>query len=116
MKKLLLILTLLLSSFVFAQQNQMRNDNSHTEKTIKNVSASPNPLIDYTRISFYSSVDQNVILTVKNLLGKTVFQQEFISKKGKKSIPFYKNDLESGMYIYSIQSDSGITSKRLVIK
>jgi hypothetical protein len=116
MKKLLLIATLLLSSFVFAQQNQIRSHNSYIEKTIKNVSASPNPLINHTKISFYSSVDQNVILTVKNLLGKTVFQQEFVSKRGNKSIFFYKNNLDTGMYIYSIQSDSGITSKRLVIK
>jgi sucrose-6-phosphate hydrolase SacC (GH32 family) len=116
MKKLLLITTLLLSSLVFAQQNQIRTNNSYVEKTIKNVSASPNPLINQTKISFYSSVDQNVILTIKNLLGKTVFQQQFISKKGNKSITFYKNNLDTGMYIYSIQSDSGITSKRLVIK
>lgn len=116
MKKLLLIATFLLSSFVFAQQNQIGSNNSYIEKTIKNVSASPNPLINQTKISFYSSVDQKVILTVNDLLGKTVFQQEFISKKGNKSITFYKNDLDTGMYIYSIQSNSGITSKRLVVK
>ena len=57
-----------------------------------------------------------MILTVKNLLGKTVYKQEFLSKKGNKTFTFYKNNLESGMYIYSIQSDSGIISKRLVIK
>ena len=56
MKKLLLIATLLMSSFMFAQQNQIRSNNSYIEKTIKKVSASPNPLIDHTKISFYSSV------------------------------------------------------------
>ena len=116
MKKLLLIATFLMTSFVFAQQEQTKSNNFTVEKTIKNVSASPNPFIDKTTISFTSSVDQNVIFTIKNLLGKTVFEKEYVLKKEKKIIPFYKNDLVAGMYIYSIQSDSGITSKRLVIK
>ena len=116
MKKLLLIATILMSSFVFGQQNQNKDNYALDGKTIVNVSTSPNPLVNHTKISFYSTVDQNVILIVKNLLGKTVYKKEITTTKGKKSFTFYKKDLNSGMYIYSIQSDNGITSKRLIIK
>ncbi|WP_083265092.1 T9SS type A sorting domain-containing protein [Urechidicola croceus] len=117
MKKILLILLLLTSSFVFAQQNQKEEIAINSEvNSINNLTAFPNPFIADTRISFSTNKSQSAILTIKNLLGKTIYKAEIKTKVGYNAIQFYKNNFESGMYIYSIQTGSEIVSKRLVIK
>ncbi|OSY88211.1 hypothetical protein WH52_05350 [Tenacibaculum holothuriorum] len=104
-KKLLLIIFLLTASFSFSQ-----------DKLKDKLLASPNPFSNQTTIYFNTQLDQDVILTVKNVLGKTVFKQNLKVSKGKNVIPFYRNDLKSGMYIYAIQSREKIISKRFVIR
>ena len=104
-KKLLFILLLSVSFISFSQ-----------EKRIESLSTSPNPFVNATKITFNSNSDASVILTVRNVLGKTVFKKTYKTKTGKNSIPFYKNDLATGMYIYSIQNNKNVISKRFVIK
>ena len=53
---------------------------------------------------------------IKNVLGKTVFKKKYKTKDGKNTISFYKNNLSTGMYFYSIQNEERIISKRFVIK
>ncbi|MDD7914596.1 T9SS type A sorting domain-containing protein [Polaribacter ponticola] len=105
MKKLLLLLFFTISTIVFSQ-----------EKSIENLSAAPNPFTNSTKISFNAINSSTIILNVKNVLGKTVFKKTYKTKLGKNAIPFYKNDLSTGIYIYSIQDKNKITSKRFVIK
>ena len=104
-KKLLLTLFLFVSLLGFSQ-----------EKTIDNISTAPNPFTISTKITFFTTSKSTITLKVKNVLGKTFFKKEYKTKIGKNSIPFYKNDLAAGMYIYSIQNEESITSKRFVIQ
>ncbi len=104
-KKLLFITFLLISTIGFSQ-----------EKSIEKLSAAPNPFTRSTTIFFNSTGNQNITLSVKNVLGKTVFKKLYAIKKGKNSIPFSKNNLQSGMYIYTLQNRKQIVSKRFVIK
>ena len=104
-KKILFILFLFISIIGFSQ-----------EKSIDKLSAAPNPFTNSTKITFNSFNNSTIILSVKNVLGKTVFKKTIKTKIGKNSIPFYKNDLSRGMYIYSIQDKKKIISKRFVIK
>ena len=69
-----------------------------------------------SKISFTCSEREKVTLRIKNLLGKTVFLKTISAKKGKNKIFFQRGNLESGMYIYSLQAKSEVTSKRLVIR
>ena len=86
------------------------------EKSIIELSAAPNPFLNSTKINFTSANKSAVIFSVKNILGKTVYKEQFTAEIGKNSIPFFKGNLLSGIYIYSIQNKNSITSKRLVIK
>ncbi|WP_405605491.1 T9SS type A sorting domain-containing protein [Polaribacter sp. Asnod1-A03] len=104
-KKILFILLLTITQIGFSQ-----------EKSIDVLSASPNPFTNSTKISFTSTTNSEIYFTVKNVLGKTVFRKNIKTNKGKNNISFYKNDLPSGMYIYSIQDKKKVISKRLVIK
>lgn len=117
MKKLLSILLFSITTFVYSNQVFVTNtSNASQERSIKNLKAVPNPFTSITKITFVAFKNKNAILTVKNLLGKTVYKIEFKMKIGDNQITFYKNKLDSGMYIYSIQTESEIISKRLVIK
>ena len=104
-KKILFMLFLFISTIGFSQ-----------EKSIEKLSAAPNPFIHSTKILFTSKTASTIILSVKNVLGKTVFEKTFKTKEGKNSIPFSKGNLLSGMYIYTLQDSKNIVSKRFVIK
>lgn len=123
MKKILLIIGFLTTTFVFgiANSNSLKLGGnvlelSQTPPTISEIIASPNPFSVKTTIFFISVKDQEVTFTVKNLLGKTVFTDKLIVQKGENQFDFYKNDLNPGMYLYSLQTTNEIISKRLVIK
>lgn len=86
------------------------------EKSIDKLSAVPNPFSNSTKITFNSADNSNIIFTVKNVLGKTVYTQKVKTVKGKNSVPFYKGNLSTGIYIYTLQDKKQITSKRFVIR
>jgi hypothetical protein len=119
MKKLLLITFLLFFSFTFAQQSEKNNvdpSKNIPQITLLSVSAYPNPFISDTNINFRSVKAQTIVFTVKNLLGTTVYEEQIDASSGNNTIAFNRNNLAKGMYIYSLQTDVEIVSKRLVIK
>jgi len=86
------------------------------EKSITKLSTAPNPFTNSTKVTFNITNTNPVIFTVKNVLGKTVFTQKIKTVKGKNSVPFYKGKLSTGIYIYSLQNENQIISKRFVIQ
>ncbi|MCI2230119.1 T9SS type A sorting domain-containing protein [Polaribacter sp. MSW13] len=104
-KKILFILLLFFITIGFSQ-----------EKSIDKLSAAPNPFNNSTKITFNSNSNSTIILSIKNVLGKTVIKKMYKTKTGKNSIPFYKENLSKGMYIYSIQDKKKVISKRFVIR
>ncbi len=118
-KKLLLILFLLtFSTAIFSQDDDARDKTilENSLNGIHDVLASPNPFSVTTRIRFQADEAMDIDFFVKDLLGNTVYSQKVKTKKGANSIPFYRDELESGIYIYSIKSKFKIISKRIVIK
>ena len=109
MIKKILFIAFLSVSFIGFSQNI-------AEKTVKELTASPNPFTNNTKITFTATQKTSVFFTVKNVLGKTVFKKAIKVIQGKNTIPFYKNNLSNGMYIYSIRDKKNITSKRFVIQ
>jgi len=104
-KKILFLFIILTSTIVFSQ-----------EKSIDQLDASPNPFSDKTIISFESNSNQNVLVFVRNVLGKTIFTKTIEAHKGSNKIPFYRDNLKSGMYIYAIHTNKDFITKRFVIR
>jgi hypothetical protein len=115
-KKLLFILIVTLSTTVFAQQDEQNLIIKDTTKVLKNIVASPNPFSVTTKIKFRAYSAFEIEFSVKDLIGNTVHSQKFKTKKGLNFIPFYRDKLDSGIYIYSIKTNNEIVSKRIVIK
>lgn len=119
MKKLLFTIFLLVFAVSFSQENEKNAMNSvkkENRATITAVSAYPNPFNARTRINFRSTKDQVIEFTVKNLLGKTVYLETFEASEGYNAIPFIRNDIPKGMYIYTLKTEVDLISKRMVIR
>jgi hypothetical protein len=118
MKKLLLLLFFIIFTSSFAQQKEKNNSTPKIEinSTISNITAYPNPFSESTIISFTSQKEQSVEFSLKNLLGKTIFNQTHNAKKGLNSFTFKRNEFVRGIYIYTLQTQDEVISKRLIIR
>ncbi len=115
-KLLLFILLVTLSSTVFSQQYEKNNITHDSVMIIKKIVASPNPFSVTTKIKFHAMAVFEIEFSVKDLIGNVVYFQKYTTKTGANTIPFYRDKLDSGIYIYSIKTNTEITSKRIVIK
>ena len=115
-KKLLLLLFVTLSTTVFAQQTVQNTVVKDTTFVLKDIVASPNPFSVTTKIKFRAYTSFELEFSVKDLIGNTVYFKKFTTKKGPNYIPFYRDKLGSGIYIYTIKTNNEVVSKRIVIK
>lgn len=116
-KKLLFMFFIFTLTLAYAQQGTFGMPKGKTPiVSIKKVAAYPNPFTTSTKIYFVTTKFQRLKFSVKNLLGKTVYTEEIEAEEGENTIPFYRNSLKKGMYIYTLQSENEVVSKRLVIK
>jgi len=119
-KKLLcLFFILTLSNSVFSQDDQDLKDLEVLESAligIHDVMASPNPFSVTTRIRFMADEEYEMDFIVKDLLGNSIYTKKLTTKKGANTIPFFRDELESGIYIYSLKTKTKVISKRIVIK
>ena len=115
-RKLLFLLIVTFSIATFAQQNEQNIVVKDSTLILKNIVASPNPFSVTTKIKFHAFSAFEIEFSVKDLIGNTVHFQKFKTKKGLNFIPFYRDKLDSGIYIYSIKTNNEIVSKRIVIK
>jgi hypothetical protein len=116
-KKLLLFIFLVsISTAAFSQEPNRDIVSKDSLMVIKNIVASPNPFSVTTKIKFSTNVSQEILFSVKDLIGNVVYSKKYMTKIGPNVLSFYKDKLDSGIYIYSIKTSSEIVSKRIVIK
>jgi len=116
-KKLLLFIFLVsIYSTVFSQQDENNTVVTDSTMVIKNIVASPNPFSVTTKIKFNTEAVHEVEFSVKDLIGNIVYIKKHTTKIGLNTIAFYRDKLDSGIYIYSIKTNNEIISKRIVVK
>jgi len=113
MKQIIYIVALFLSMTVFSQT---ADEKAISDFEITDVRVYPNPFTSKTTISFTSPSEATVLFIVQNLLGKVVVSQNNLVVKGVNKIPFYRRNLTSGIYIYTLKTKDKVVSKRFVIK
>lgn len=77
---------------------------------------SPNPSSAITKITIYSQQDTEAELYLTDLLGKTIIvsaQQQLLS--GEHNIEFNVSEIPNGIYILSIKTKFGISSKKMIV-
>jgi hypothetical protein len=83
--------------------------------TLQVAQNAPNPAIDNTMIKYELPQPENVNFTVVNLVGELVISKTVRGKKGENQLMIDTNDLETGIYLYTLQvADKKITRKMIV--
>ena len=75
----------------------------------------PNPFKDKTIIGFDLPEQRNVTITIHDRVGKIVKQINGTFDMGFNTVEMNKSDLNSGIYFYTIETDSFTDTKSLVI-
>jgi hypothetical protein len=76
----------------------------------------PNPFRFVTTIKYSVSEDDEIELSVTNLLGEKIIELEkTFKKKGVYTIKFDASNYPSGIYFYSLKSKNGIQTKQMIL-
>lgn len=82
---------------------------------LKDLQIYPNPAYESLRIQFSISKPQLIIVTISNLIGKSVFRQEWqVEKVLDKQINL--NSLEAGIYFLSFRLENDQVISRKIIR
>lgn len=76
--------------------------------------AYPNPFSDNTNISFNAESKGSARLTICNLLGEIIYNEEKNAVPGKNQFNFNGKELSEGTYIYSIKLNGKKQSSKLI--
>jgi uncharacterized lipoprotein YddW (UPF0748 family) len=76
----------------------------------------PNPFSDFTVIKYRLAKSGNVLLTIKDLFGqdKVILVNEKQSA-GNQSVEFRNQTLNSGIYVYVLETEDGFMSRKMVV-
>lgn len=76
---------------------------------------SPNPFNEETTINFFSPDDGEAKFRVMDLLGNVIYFESLKPDRGLNAIRLSANLFSTGVYIFSIQSDAGTISRRMIV-
>jgi hypothetical protein len=79
-------------------------------------SVSPNPANQIARIPFELPNNESVQLSVVNMVGEQLINKSFAGKRGENTITLDLADLPSGIYLYTMQSGSHKSTRKLVVQ
>ena len=76
----------------------------------------PNPFADFTKINYRLAKSGNVLLTIKDLFwrDKIILVNER-QLAGNHSVEFRNQTLNSGIYIYVLETEEGVMSRKMVV-
>ena len=86
-------------------------NNSLSEMTIY-----PNPAIESVNIKVASSKNEQVRLTISNLLGQVVYTENTQLYDGVNYMKVNVSNLKSGVYVVNVRSNSGSTTQKLIVR
>jgi hypothetical protein len=92
------------------------NSIDEVESTFELGAVSPNPANQSARIPFSLNSNEKVDFTMVNMVGERVMSKTFAGKRGENSINIDVAELPSGIYLYTVQSGSKKSTRKLVIQ
>lgn len=90
-----------------------------SEVEFSNVSVSqnqPNPFTGVTSIQVTSSITAPVMVEVTNIMGQTVYALNAGTINGTKKVELNANDLESGIYFYTVTIGNESVTKKMIVE
>lgn len=82
-----------------------------------NLAVAPNPFYDQMVLQFALNRAQSVSVQISDMQGRTILRKDFaMMAAGIQHVHFDAASLAPGMYIVSLQGESGVASLRLMKK
>jgi hypothetical protein len=78
--------------------------------------ATPNPANNATRINVALSANETATVRLVNMVGEQVLVKSIQGKRGDNIVTLDVNDLPAGIYLYSVESGSYKTTRKLVVE
>ena len=78
------------------------------------VNVFPNPFNDYLDVVFSSVNSKNATVRVENMLGQSVYQKQIQGDLFDFRMRIDMGNLNAGMYLFSIETENGISVKRVI--
>jgi hypothetical protein len=75
----------------------------------------PNPVIDNASIKFTSAAEGKAKFAVFNLTGQKIIEKEINASRGNNNFDFDATQLESGVYLYSVEMNHQKQIRRMII-
>lgn len=97
-------------------QGMWQDHTSVTSRNISDVKIYPNPAENVVNIAFSSENAENGVVSVMNLVGQTVYTQPVEIVDGANLITVPVNRFNSGVYMVTIRTNTGITTQKLIVK
>jgi hypothetical protein len=102
--------------YVFNVSSCDPNNTQEIEYSFNLGSVSPNPANQIARIPFELPNNESVQLSVVNMVGEQLINKSFAGKRGENTITLDLADLPSGIYLYTMQSGSHKSTRKLVVQ
>ena len=86
---------------------------------VNNISVSqniPNPFNGTTRITVTTETSANVMLEVTNIMGQTIYTSNEGRINGTKEITLNANNMEAGVYFYTVTVGNESMTKKMIVK
>jgi hypothetical protein len=86
---------------------------------VNNISVSqniPNPFNGTTRITVTTETSANVMLEVTNIMGQTIYTSNEGRINGTKEMTLNANNMEAGVYFYTVTVGNESMTKKMIVK
>jgi hypothetical protein len=103
------------SGYTFVVTATASVSNKH-ESEIKVEPATPNPANNSARITLNSSSSESMSVRMVNMVGAQVLKNDIQLKQGENTITLDVNHLQAGIYLYTLETDSFKTTRKLVVQ
>jgi hypothetical protein len=102
--------------YTFNVSSCLPSNTQENEYTFNLGSVSPNPANQIARIPFELPNNESVELSMVNMVGERLISKSFAGKRGENTITLDLADLPSGIYLYTMQSGSHKSTRKLVVQ
>ena len=92
------------------------NDNLTAHNSISVSQNVPNPFNGTARITVSSETSADVMIEVTNIMGQTIYTSNEGRINGTKEITLNANNMEAGVYFYTVTVGNESTTKKMIVK
>jgi len=92
------------------------NDGISSASTVKVSQNTPNPFNGSTTITVTTETSADVMVEVSNIMGQTIYTSHEGRVNGSKEITLSANNMEAGVYFYTVTVGNNKTTKKMIVK